>query len=266
MQSTTFATSIAGYRSFARHAVVIAALTWLALVGGCARMPSTGLTALKPRTYAELEQYLVSHQPDVDEFRLRGPFPVTTRDDYALALSPSEHIAADLYLSGAPGKAPLVILMHGYGNSKDDHGYQALHLATWGMHCLSVQLPNRGPWVRNGKTLARIVEFVRQRPEAIDPRVDPSKIVLVGHSFGGYSVTYALAEGAAVAGAVLLDPANVGKALPASFRKIARPVMVIGADERVTVARGREWFYRYLQSGVAEISVRGAAHEDAQFP
>ena len=256
----TVITAVAVRRSF-----LLLAIAWLTLIGGCARMPSTGVTALKPATFSELEGYLLAHQADVDQFRVRGPFMVTTHNDYELRLSASERIAADLYLAAPADKAPLVILLHGHGNSKADHAYQAMHLATWGMHSLALQLPNNGPWIRNGRTLARIVDLIQRRPEMLDSRIDAKKIILVGHSFGGASVAVALAVGAAAAGGILLDPATADKGLPGFSRKVDKPVLVLGADEEVSSARGRGSFYRYIRNGIAEISIRGAAHEDAQF-
>lgn len=248
-----------------RRPLLLLAIAWLALLGGCARMPNTGVTSLRPATLSELEKYSLAHKADVDRFRLRGPFAVTSHNDYELRLSAAEHIAADLYLSAPAEQAPLVILLHGHDNSKEDHAYQAMHLATWGMHCLALQLPNNGPWVGNGKTLARIVDFIHEHPETLDSRIDARKIILVGHSFGGSSVAIALAAGAPAVGGILLDPAAIGKGLPAFLGKIDKPVMVLGADEDVSSARGRDKFYRYIRSGIAEISIRGAAHEDAQF-
>lgn len=249
-----------------RGSFLLLAIAWLTLLGGCARLPSTGVTTLKSPTWSKLQDYLLAHKADVDQFRVRGPFAVTAHDDLELRLSASERVAADLYLSAPAEKAPLIILLHGYDNSKADHAYQALHLASWGMHSLTLQLPNKGPWIANGRTLARIVDLIRRRPEILDSRIDASRIILVGHSFGGASVAVALAEGAPVAGGILLDPATADKGLPAFLRRVDEPVMVLGADEEISTARGRASFYRYVRSGVAEISIRGAAHEDAEFP
>ena len=209
---------------------------------------------------------MLNHKDDVDQFRLRGPFDVATHKDHELRLSATERIETDLYLSAPAEKAPLVILLHGHDSSKEDHAYQAMHLASWGMHSLAVQLPNNGPWVGNGRTLARIVNLIHRRPEIIDSRIDVNRIILVGHSFGGAAVAIALAEGAPAAGGILLDPAGVGKDLPTFLRKIDKPVMVIAADERYSPVRDRRTFYEYIRSGIAEISIRDASHEDAQFP
>ncbi len=229
-------------------------------------MPSTGITTLKPATLSELQGYLLNHKADLDQFRLRGPFDVDVQKDYEVRLSDTERIEADLYLSAPAEKAPLVILLHGYENSKEDHAYQAMHLATWGMHSLVVQLPNKGPWVANGRTLIRIVDFIHRQPATIDSRIDANKIILAGHSFGGTSVAIALSEGAPAAGGILLDPAGIGKELSSFLRRLNKPVIVLAADEQVTRVRDRGLFYEMTRSGIIEVSIRDAHHEDAQFP
>ena len=247
-----------------RKNTILIALAWLALAGGCARLP-TGVTPLTPANLSELRQYLLTHKPDVDQFRLRGPFGVTVRRDQELRLSATDRFEADLYLSSPAEKAPLVILLHGHDNTKEDHAYQALHLATWGIHSLAVNLPNKGPWVANGRTLARIAASIRRRPELIDSRIDVNRIILAGHSYGAAAVAIALADGAPAAGGILLDAAGPGKELPGFLRKVARPVMLLGADERLSPVRDRNLFFFYIRSNVAEISIKDATHEDAEF-
>ena len=242
------------------------AIAILLLVSGCARQPSTGVTNLKPKTLPELQQYLLNHRADLDQFRLRGPYEVVTKKDFQFSLSTAERIEADLYLSAAAEKAPLIIFLHGQDNSKEDHAYQAMHVTTWGMHSLALHLPNNGPWVANGKTLARIVELIYRRPEIIDKRIDVNKIILIGHSFGGSAVAIAVAEGAPAAGGILLDPAGIGRDLPRYLNQITKPVMLIGADEQVSQTRNRDFFYRFIRSGISEVSIKDAVHEDAEYP
>ena len=249
-----------------RRFVVLLAITWLALAGGCSKVLNTGQTPIKAKSPDELKSYLLKHKPELGQFRLRGPFAVAVQDSFEIRLSTTELIDTDLFLSAHREKAPLVIFMHGYDSSKDSHTHQALHLASWGMHCLSLQLPNHGPWVANGRTIAKIVQFIHRWPEIVDGRIDVDKIILVGHSFGAAAVAVALAEGAPAAGAILLDPAFENAALPKFLRKIAVPVMVLGADERISEARNRENFYRFIRAGVHEVSIRDATHEDAQYP
>ena len=244
----------------------IAGMALALMVAGCARGPDLGVTTLKPPTLGALQSHLLAHKADVDQFRLRGPFAVTVDTNHEIRVSASEHIDTDLFLAAPAGKAPLVIFMHGYANTKATHTYQAMHVASWGMHSLAVQLPNTGAWSANGKTLARLVNLIRRSPEIVDSRVDVDRIILVGHSFGGTSVAIALADGARAAGAILLDPAGVGRDLPGILKKINSPVMLLGADERIAETRNREYFYRFIPAHVSEVSIRNATHEDAEYP
>ncbi|MCE2999442.1 MAG: alpha/beta hydrolase [Betaproteobacteria bacterium] len=256
-----------------RALALLAAVTTALLIGSCAQLPSTGVTSIvfqppgkdsKELESESVQTQVVQKRLGVHQFRLRGPFAVTTRNGETLRLSAKERIPMDLYLSSENRSAPLVILLHGYNNTRADHAYQGMHLATWGMNSIVLQLPNRGSWINNGRTLARVVEYLRKRPSEF-PNVDLNRIILVGHSFGASAVAYALAQGAPASGAVLLDPASFGAALPAALSKISRPVIVLGADEEIFPARGRDLFFRHIRSNVGELSIRNAGHEDAQF-
>lgn len=241
-------------------------LLCLAVIAGCAKLPDMRHTPLRPADIRELQSYLQSHKPDLDQFRYEGPFAVTVSRNNEIVLSENEQIRADFFLTAPVEKTGLAIFLHGYASSKDDHSFQALHLASWGMHCVTLDLPSDGPWNENGKLVARLVRLIAQNPQLIDARVDPARIILIGHSFGATAAVVALAEGAPVAGAILLDPAAIGRNIPLYLRKIATPVMIIGADENQTSTLNRAFFYRYLRRDTAEISIRDAMHEDAQYP
>ncbi len=241
-------------------------IAWLVMFTGCARLPDTGKTLLKPKTFSELQVYLRTHKADLEQFRLRGPFAVTAKDNFEIRLSTTELVSTDLFLSLHTEKAPLVIIVHGHDSYKESHTYQALHLASWGMHCLVVQLPNHGPWLDNGKTLAKLAKFIHGWPAIIDGRIAVNKIILAGHSYGGAAVAIALAEGAPTVGGILLDSAYGDKDLPPYLRKVRAPVMVLGADEHYSRARNREYFYRYIRDDISEISIKNATHDDGQYP
>jgi len=250
---------------FWRVALLLGAV--VALVAGCGRpAPVTGVTPIKAANPAELQKYLLTHKPDVGQFRLRGPFPVTERRDLEIPLASDLEVEADLFLATTTQKAPLVIILHGHGNSKEDHEFQAMHVASWGMHGMAIELPAQGPWITNGKTLARLVKLIHRKPEIVDSHIDPERIILVGHSFGATAVAAALAEGAPAIGGVLLDPAGIGRQLPDLLKRVKTPVLVIGADEDIWSTRNRTYFYRFMAGTVGEISIRDAAHEDAQYP
>jgi dienelactone hydrolase len=242
-------------------------IAFSAHVAGCARQfPMTKVTPIKAATPAELQRYLLSRKPDVAQFRFRGPFAIAERRDLEIPVDSGMAVKADLYLCAAAGTAPLIIVVHGNNNSKEDHAFQAMHLASWGMHGLALDLPKRGPWIGNGRTLAKLVDAIRRTPRLLDGRIDADKIILSGHSFGATAVSAALGEGALALGGVLLDPSAIGRGLSQLLKRIAVPVMVIGADDEIWPARNRGQFYRFIPRGVGEISIRDTLHEDAQYP
>ena len=237
------------------------------LLGGCAHGPSAPVTNIKASSFGDLQEQLQeSVKSDIDLFKSRGPFAVSAQQDRELRLSRTERIRMDVYASAPAEPAPLVVFLHGHDSSKRAHAHQAEHLASWGMHCVSIQLPSQGPWVRNGRTLTRIVRMIHRSPDLVGRGVNPGKIILVGHSFGASAVSIAVAEGAPVAGAILLDPAAVGRELPQFLRKVDKPLMVLGADDGLSYARNRDYFYDYVRGRIAEVSIKDATHEDAQYP
>jgi pimeloyl-ACP methyl ester carboxylesterase len=268
------ATGFTRTRPLTRASAILCSLVLLILVGSCAQMPSTGITTIqftddkqsgtKELQSESVQTQVVERRLGVDQFKLRGPFEVNTRNGEMIRLSAKERIPADFYLSSLGNNAPLVILLHGYNNGKADHAYQGMHLATWGINCVVLQLPNRGSWIGHGRTLARIVNHIQKRPGEFT-NIDTRRIILVGHSFGASSVVNAMGQGATASGAILLDPASFGSGLPAALGRVNRPVTVIGADEEIFPARGRELFFRHIRENVGELSIRNAGHEDAQF-
>lgn len=244
----------------------LAVLAALVLMAGCARLPEIPTTPLRPESIGKLERHLLDHSPDVDQFRLRGPFEVVVREGVDIALGAGERVTGDLYLAAPRDRAPLVILLHGHENSRAHHAYQAYHLASWGLHSFAIDLPNQGPWVENGKTLARLVAQIRRAPASLDARVDTQRIVLVGHSFGGAAVAVALADGAPASGGILLDPASEFQELPRYLGRVRKPVLIVSADARVAMTQNRDDFFYFVPSDVFEVSVTDAHHEDAEFP
>ncbi len=252
-----------------RSSLRISALLPDRLYGAYGRLyrqfPITEVTPIKAGNPAELQRYLLSRKPDVAQFRSRGPFAVVERRDLEIPLDSGLTVEADLYLCAAASKAPLVIVLHGLNNSKEDHAFQAMHLASWGMHAMALDLPKRGPWIANGRTLAKLVDTIHRTPQLVDSRIDATR----SFSSATHSAPPPLPSRwgkAPPPGGVLLDPAGIGRELPQLLKRITVPVMMIGADEDIWPTRNRGQPYRFIPAGVGEISIRDTVHADAQYP
>ncbi|MEI8027254.1 MAG: alpha/beta fold hydrolase [Pseudomonadota bacterium] len=195
-----------------------------------------------------------------------GPFHVTSVKDQVFTLGPSDQISTDMFIPEQHGASPLIIIVHGNHYSKEMHLAQAEYLASWGMHVMTLNLPNENEWLLNGYRTKKMVSILRAVPTLVSPNVDISKIILVGHSFGGSAVTISAAQGAKVAGLVLLDPAVVSEEVYDYQMSIKVPVVLLGADRSIFQSRQRNTFSKNIKSPFFEVSISGAEHTDAQLP
>ncbi len=244
----------------------ILAILMLQSALGCATTRPSHPAAALAENFAELSKFVNQDRLQLKEFGRHGPFAFDTQSDFAVRLSADQELNSDLFISHARGKSPLVILAHGNGSDKADHRKQAEHLASWGMHTMLLQLPNQGQWLENGAAIKRLVDMLHAWPALINNRVDLHRIILAGHSFGGSAVSLAAAYGARVQGIVLLDPAVYDQQVETHLRKNKKPIILIGADPSVFKSKRRQNFRRNTAGPIAEVSVRGATHNDAQYP
>jgi uncharacterized protein len=119
------------------------------------------------------------------------------------------------YLAGGAGPHPTFVLLHGFpGNEQNLDLAQAIRRAGWNV----LTLHYRGSWGSPGIfSIAHVMEdadaavaFVRRPDIAAKFGIDPHRIVLGGHSMGGFaSAAHARAD-EHLLGVVLIDAWNVG--------------------------------------------------------
>jgi len=120
------------------------------------------------------------------------------------------------YLAGGPGPHPTLVLLHGLpGNEQNLDLAQAVRRAGWNV----LTLHYRGSWGSPGAfSLAHVLEdadaavaYVRQPEIAAKYGIDVKRIVLGGHSMGGFATAAHARHDPDLAGVVLLDAWNVGE-------------------------------------------------------
>lgn len=117
------------------------------------------------------------------------------------------------YLADGPGPHPTVILLHGYpGNEKNLDIAQALRRDGFNVFFFHY----RGAWGSEGEfSFTHVIEDVASaadylRANAVDYRTDPNKLILIGHSMGGFAALEAGARDEAIQCVAGLAPANFG--------------------------------------------------------
>ncbi|MFL5547975.1 MAG: alpha/beta hydrolase family protein, partial [Gemmatimonadales bacterium] len=120
------------------------------------------------------------------------------------------------YLAQGGSPHPTVILLHGFpGNERNLDLAQSLRRA--GMNVLYFDY--RGSWGSAGafsfahtlEDVASAMEFVRSDSSVTAFRVDPKRIILLGHSMGGWLALMRAAADSSIACSVALDFWNVGE-------------------------------------------------------
>jgi pimeloyl-ACP methyl ester carboxylesterase len=128
--------------------------------------------------------------------------------------SHGERLLGVFYLAAGAGSHPTAIVMHGFpGYEQNLDIAQAMRRAGWNV--LAVHY--RGSWGMKGDfSFTHVLEdadaevaFLRDPAVDAKYRIDPSRIVLVGHSMGGFAVASAAAHDPRVAGVVMISAWNI---------------------------------------------------------
>ena len=142
---------------------------------------------------------------------------------------------AILYLASGNRPHPTMLLLHGFpGNEQNLDLAQAARRAGWNV----LTLHYRGSWGSAGAfSFGHAVEdarnalaFLRRPESAARYRIDPRRIVVAGHSMGGFRAARACADGG-VLGTVMIDAWDIGADKAAIADPVRRQTMI---DEEFT--------------------------------
>jgi pimeloyl-ACP methyl ester carboxylesterase len=120
------------------------------------------------------------------------------------------------YLAAGAGAHPTVLLFHGLpGNEKNLDLAQAIRRAGWNV----VTINYRGSWgspgnfrfAQNLEDADALLAYVRAPAIAAKLGIDTGKLVLMGHSMGGWVTALTAAHDKRLAGAVMISPGNLGR-------------------------------------------------------
>jgi uncharacterized protein len=130
-------------------------------------------------------------------------------------MSHGSRLNAIIYLAAGSEPHGTVLLMHGFpGNEQNLDLAYTLRRAGW-----NVLFPHyRGSWGSAGNfSFSNAIEdsqatldFARDPANVKKYRIDTKKLVLIGHSMGGFMVAYTGAHNPDVAGIAMISPWNIG--------------------------------------------------------
>lgn len=127
------------------------------------------------------------------------------------------NLNAVLFTASGSGPHPTVLLLHGLpGNEQNLDCAQAIRRAGWNV--LTVHY--RGSWGGPGtfsfvnclEDAASALRWLQSRTPPGNPRVDPTRIVLIGHSMGGFVAAHTAAANPDVLATSLISGVDLGSA------------------------------------------------------
>lgn len=125
-------------------------------------------------------------------------------------------VNAMMYLASGDQPHPTMLMLHGFpGNETNIDLMQAVRRAGWNV----MRINYRGSWGSPGKfSFANsradgeaALAFLRDPANVAQYRIDPTRIVVAGHSMGGFMAADAVAADPKAAGAILIDAWDIGK-------------------------------------------------------
>ncbi|MBI1277764.1 MAG: alpha/beta fold hydrolase [Anaerolineaceae bacterium] len=149
----------------------------------------------------------------MDVPQMTGDFPA--RQNLISFTSHNQPLLARIQVADGIGPHPTVIFLHGYpGTEQHFDLMHALCRAGWN----AVHFHYRGAWGSGGdfsfsnalEDVTAAIDFVSQTDTAATYRIDPTKLVLIGHSMGGFAALMTAPKDARIYAAASLAGFNFG--------------------------------------------------------
>ncbi len=136
-----------------------------------------------------------------------------------------------VYVAAGAGPHPAVLLLHGFpGNERNLDLAQDIRRAGWDV----LFFDYRGSWGSPGdfsfahciEDTASAIDYLKQPAVTKQLRLDPSRIVLIGHSMGGFMAVQAAAADPSVEAIGLISAADLGGRIPQPLPKEREPATI----------------------------------------
>ncbi len=120
-----------------------------------------------------------------------------------------------VYVAAGAGPHPTVVLCHGLpGNEKNLDLAQAMRRAGWTVITFNYRgswgSPGRYRFAQNLEDANAVLAFARDPANAAKLRIDPKRLVIVGHSMGGWVTALTAAQDKGLLGAAMISAGNMG--------------------------------------------------------
>ena len=206
-----------------------------------------------------------------------GPFPAS-RQTISIPGTQGATLTTDVYfpgtnntLSPGAGQCPVLLLGHGFSQSKDQHVNQGYHLATRGFIVLIPNSNAPSDHSRFADDLRKCIDWIEARDADTNSlyfgRVRADRVGATGHSAGGLSAILAASRDPRIRALSPMDPVDNGGQGVAALATLAAPVAITYSEPSSCNANGSALtLYTAARAPKRGMRVVGANHTDPQDP
>ena len=206
-----------------------------------------------------------------------GPFPAT-RQTVSIPGTQSAALNTDLYYPGtngvvsdSAGRCPVIVLGHGFSQSKDQHVNQGRHLASRGYIVLIPNSNAASDHSRFADDLRKCIDWIEARDVDTNSlfygRVRADRVGATGHSAGGLSAILAASRDSRIRAVSPMDPVDSGGQGVAALTSVAAPVAITYSEPSSCNANGSALtLYTAALAPKRGMRIVGANHTDPQDP
>ena len=185
------------------------------------------------------------------------------------------------YVASGAGLHPTFVFFHGLpGNEKNLDLAQAVRRAGWN----AITVNYRGSWGSPGQfrfggnleDAVAVLAFLRDPLNARNLGIDTTRLVIAGHSMGGWVTTLTAAKDRGLAGAILISAADMGAVGKKMTRAEAIPFMADNMESLAGVtaesmadeilASGAKWRFMGAVPGLAHVPLLVMSSDDGLAP
>jgi pimeloyl-ACP methyl ester carboxylesterase len=172
------------------------------------------------------------------------------------------------YVAAGDGPHPTLVLLHGWpGNEKNVDLAQAVRRAGWNVVMFNYRgtwgSPGRFDFAGNIEDAKAVLAFVRDPANAKTVQADPRRLVIGGHSMGGWITAMTASRDPGLKGVILISAADMGwiGTLP-----LAQRISLSASNAETLAGVTPKTMAEDLGRHAAEFSLLNAAHGLATHP
>jgi dienelactone hydrolase len=206
-----------------------------------------------------------------------GPFPAT-RQTVSIPGTQNTTLTTDVYFPGTNGvvspaasRCPVIVLGHGFSQSKDQHVNQGRQFATRGYLVLIPNSNAASDHSRYADDLRKCIDWIEARDADTNSlflgRVRADRVGATGHSAGGLSAILAASRDPRIRAVSPMDPVDSGDLGVAAVVNLAAPVAITYSEPSSCNASGSALtLYSAALAPKRGMRIVGANHTDPQDP